>query len=275
MPKIAGSELAHLASTHTVGAPAASEVIIVSVILRPKTPLPTQAAGMPLLSREQFAAAHGADPAAIALVEGFARRQGFAVVEFNAARHTVMLSGTLDKMASAFGVRFANYSAAEVVYRGYEGAITIPGDLAVVVVAVLGLDNRPAAEPRVRVAPAAGLTTRAYTPIEVATAYGFPATSKGNGQCIGIIELGGGFHASDLEAFFGVLNLPVPQVVVVSVDGGTNSPDSPGGGDADFEVGLDIEVAGAVAPQARLAVYFAPVLHKGSSTPLPRRSTTL
>jgi kumamolisin len=42
---------------------------------------------------------------------------------------------------------------------------------------------------------------------------------------------------------------------VVSVDGGMNSPDGDG---ADVEVGLDIEVAGAVAPGAKMAVYFAP-----------------
>jgi hypothetical protein len=47
---------------------------------------------------------------------------------------------------------------------------------------------------------------------------------------------------------------------VVSVDNGSNSPD-PMGNDptnADFEVALDIEVAGAIAPDAVLVVYFAP-----------------
>jgi kumamolisin len=48
----------------------------------------------------------------------------------------------------------------------------------------------------------------------------------------------------------------VPTVVAVPVDGGSNAP-SPGN-DADTEVALDIQVAGGVAPAARIAVYFAP-----------------
>jgi kumamolisin len=42
----------------------------------------------------------------------------------------------------------------------------------------------------------------------------------------------------------------------VSVDGGTNSPSDPNG--ADGEVMLDIEVAGAIAPAAKIVVDFAP-----------------
>jgi kumamolisin len=50
-------------------------------------------------------------------------------------------------------------------------------------------------------------------------------------------------------------------VVSVGVDGAGNRP---GGADgADGEVMLDIEVAGSVAPQAKIAVYFAPNTDKG------------
>jgi kumamolisin len=78
----------------------------------------------------------------------------------------------------------------------------------------------------------------------------------GKGQCIGLIELGGGFTPSDTTAAFQAMGLPAPTVVAVSVDGGTNTP-SPDDG-ADGEVALDIQVAGGAAPDARLAVYFAP-----------------
>src|SRR5208282_5666472 len=47
----------------------------------------------------------------------------------------------------------------------------------------------------------------------------------------------------------------------VSVDGGTNSPGDPSGPDA--EVMLDIEVSGAIAPGAKIAVYFAPNTDQG------------
>ena len=50
-----------------------------------------------------------------------------------------------------------------------------------------------------------------------------------------------------------------PSVTAVSVDGGKNTP----GSDADVEVMLDIEVVGAVANGAKIAVYFAPNTDKG------------
>src|SRR6201999_281747 len=57
--------------------------------------------------------------------------------------------------------------------------------------------------------------------------------------------------------YFKGLGVTAPSVTAVGVDGGQNTP----AGDpnsADGEVMLDIEVAGAVAPQATIAVYFAP-----------------
>ena len=64
-----------------------------------------------------------------------------------------------------------------------------------------------------------------------------------------------------MKAYFRQLGLPQPAVVSVDVDGGGNRPGGPDG--ADGEVMLDIEVAGAVAPQAKIAVYFAPNTDKG------------
>jgi kumamolisin len=104
--------------------------------------------------------------------------------------------------------------------------------------------------------------TSSYTPVEVARAYDFPTGTTGAGQCVAIIELGGGYHQSDLETYFGELGLPVPTVTTVSVDGAGNIPS----GDprsADGEVLLDIEVVGAIATGARIAVYFAPNSDQG------------
>ena len=94
-----------------------------------------------------------------------------------------------------------------------------------------------------------------YTPLQVAAAYNYPAAT-GAGHAGGIIELGGGFGPADLDAYFGALGLPVPSVTAVLVAGGTNTSDGPDG--ADGEVLLDIEIAGALAPDASFRVYFAP-----------------
>src|SRR5204863_2152680 len=83
----------------------------------------------------------------------------------------------------------------------------------------------------------------------------------GKGQCVAIIELGGGFRTADLRAYFQQLGLAVPKVVSVSVDHGRNHPAGPNS--ADGEVMLDIEVVGGVAPGATIAVYFAPNTTRG------------
>ncbi|MDH5339735.1 MAG: S53 family peptidase, partial [Rubrivivax sp.] len=89
----------------------------------------------------------------------------------------------------------------------------------------------------------------------------FPTGLDGSGECIGIIELGGGYRPSDLSAYFSSLGLAAPKVKVVHVDHGRNHPTN--ASSADGEVMLDIEVAGAIAPKATLAVYFAPNTDQG------------
>ena len=76
---------------------------------------------------------------------------------------------------------------------------------------------------------------------DLCAAYDWPTGLPGGGV-IGIVELGGGWVPSDLEKFFGEIAQPVPHVTDVSVGGSTNTP---GVSDADGEVALDIEVAGA------------------------------
>lgn len=92
-----------------------------------------------------------------------------------------------------------------------------------------------------------------YNPRQVAAAYNCPIGAyDGTGVTVGIIELGGGYNASDLTA----MGLPTSNVTVVSVSGGKSASDGPDG--ADGEVMLDVEVVAAVAPGAKIRVYFAP-----------------
>jgi kumamolisin len=72
-------------------------------------------------------------------------------------------------------------------------------------------------------------------------AYNWPSGMPGGGV-IAIVELGGGWTASDMTSFFQSINQPVPSITDVSVDGTENTP---GQSDDDYEVGLDIQVSGA------------------------------
>ena len=64
-------------------------------------------------------------------------------------------------------------------------------------------------------------------PRTVAKTYQFPPGRAGRGQTIGIIVLGGGFHESDLDAYFKHLGMPKPKITVVEVEGQENHPADP------------------------------------------------
>jgi len=72
-------------------------------------------------------------------------------------------------------------------------------------------------------AHAAGASDGTWTVPALCTAYDWPANQAG-GSVIAIVELGGGWVQSDMDAFFQSVDQPSPQITDVSVDGTTNSP---------------------------------------------------
>jgi kumamolisin len=213
-----------------------------------------------VVSRDEWAREHGAHDDDLGAVVEFARRYGIDLVSVDAARRAVRLRGTVDAVARAFeaGDLGLFELPSGVRYRGREGSLSVPAELGGVVTGVFGIDSRPQAEPRIRFASNAVTT---YTPVEVARAYSFPPGATGEGETVGIIELGGGYQTADLTTYFQGLGLTPPTVTTVGVDGGTNAP----GVDtnADGEVMLDIEVIGSIAPRASIVVYFAPNTDQG------------
>ncbi|MET0381955.1 MAG: S53 family peptidase, partial [Burkholderiaceae bacterium] len=271
---VPGSDKRPLPGARAIGPARADERIEVTLRLRAKTPLPPAASGADgdvpparrrYLTRGQFTAAHGAAARDIDKVAAFARSQGLAVVETDAGRRSVVLSGDVQAMSAAFEVTLQQFEHEDGLYRGRVGPISVPGDLDGIVEGVFGLDDRQQADPHFqRHQLAVGLKSVAaasFDPPALARLYDFPADADGGGQCIGIIELGGGFKPADLETYFAGLGLAGPRVKTVLVDHAKNHPTN--SSSADGEVMLDIEVAGAVAPKAAIAVYFAPNTSQG------------
>ncbi|MFZ0961574.1 MAG: S53 family peptidase [Terriglobia bacterium] len=267
---IAGSERAPLHGARLVGPADPQERIEVTLVLKPVT-----SAALPSLertgkvkpherahlSREEFAAKHGADPKDIAKIDAFAHEHGLDVGPVNLAARTVVLFGTVQAMSEAFNVTLQMYDHPTGRYRGRTGPVEIPGELDGVVQGVFGLDNRPQAMPHMRPIHEQGGAWHSsqkgvsYLPTQVAKLYDYPAKVNGQGECIAIIELGGGYKTSDLSAYFQQLGIKEPQISAISVGGTGNRPTGDANG-PDGEVMLDIEVAGSVAPGAQIAVYF-------------------
>ena len=130
--------------------------------------------------------------------------------------------------------------------EGAQGPLTVPAELDGVITSVLGIDNRPRPS---RGSASRRTRRRTYTPVEVGQAYSFPAQATGEGETVGIIELGGGFDTADLDAVF-----PGARAHAARRDRGQRRRGhqlARHRHNADGEVMLDIEVVGAVAPARR------------------------
>src|SRR5438093_6889519 len=162
------------------------------------------------------------------------------------------LAGPSRSIRAAFGVDLAHYEHPEGSYRGRVGPVHVPPELEHAVNGVFGLDDRP--QTRLRAEPAAVAAPKRFSPPKVAELYEFPPGTDGLGQCLAILQFGGGFRHDDLEAYCRRAGVATPQVEVVSIAGVGNQPGSP----RDAEVLLDLELVATLAPGARIVVYFAP-----------------
>lgn len=208
------------------------------------------------LPDDAFAARYGASPEDLERVADFAVQHGLTVEDTNAARRTVVVSGTVEQLSRAFAVSLGRYEhtvtrhrggALAERYRGRDGFIYVPKALADVIVGVFGLDNR-------RVVRHNSADPPNTTPLSIETItqlYGFP-TNSASGQTIAILSEGG-YLTSDISASF---SGSPPTVTDVSVDATNN-------GSADPETTQDIVVAAKAAPGAAIAVYFTTYTQQG------------
>jgi kumamolisin len=267
---IAGSERALRAGSRLIGPCNPDERVEITMRVRPRVAKVVPAAKIgatpPLkrrnMSREEYAAAHGAAPADLAKVKAFAAKSGLDVLSESAAEKSVKLSGTVRALSAAFDVKLMEYAHPDGDYRGRIGSVHLPAALTSVVKGVWGLDNRRQARAHAHIHDAAR-SGRAvsFTAPQVAQLYNFPAGTDGTGECIGIIEFGGGFETTDVATYFKNLGIGVPSIKAFAVDGVSNTPGKDP--NSDGEVALDIQVAGSVAPGAKFVVYFAPFTERG------------
>ncbi len=270
MVAVPGSEKPALPEAALAGALPPEEQFQVTVRVRRQTALPPlepHTAQMPAertyMTHDALAAQHGASADDLAKVATFAGQFGLRVDDSDPARRSVLLSGMTAQFEAAFSVTLQSYALPGGDVRGRSGLIYVPSELDGIVVGVFGLDNRPFARAHWTLAAgdAPAVPRTAFYPAEIAKLYDFPTDVTGQGQKIGIVEMGGGFRQSDLDTYFAEAGVPSPPAVSVAsfAGGGTNSPgtDALDPANPDVEVMLDIEVAGSIAPGAEIVLYFA------------------
>jgi kumamolisin len=217
--------------------------------------------------RRRLAEEAGAGQEDLDRVTQYVTGAGMQVESADAATRTVTVRGTAEQAKEAFGVSLGRYETDDLGYRGREGAVQVPADLADVVQAILGLDNRPQARmhlkrgqalgedalPDLQTRPAALLPSisaqaaaahgqrpdpQPMWPMQVASLYGFPRDFDGSGETIAIIELGGGFGADEVTTYFGRAGVRAPSVEAIGVLGGHNNPGADPGADGEVMIAV-------------------------------------
>lgn len=234
--------------------------------------------------RAAFAERHGATLHDLAVLRSFTAESGLVTRHINRAARSVALSGTVRNFEAAFRVALMNVQGPSGAYRSHKHPIQVPSLLHGIVEAVIGLDNRLTPQTQSQ-AGAPGYSS--ITPSDLIAHYDFPQRCDGRGRRIGIIELGGGFHRSDMEQYFPAFGLATPKITTVPVIPEVHNNPSPRALLAAFASGviagklpavpagersrltatlettLDLQVAGSLANGAELLVYFAAQTNTG------------
>lgn len=230
-----------------------TEPIKLTIVLKARRPLDPFG---PRLSRAELGRRHGTLQAVIDRVVQYVGGHGLTVIHASAAEHCVRLSGTYAQAQSAFApeqIGRYRWGSRELICRS--GHLHVPPNLAEHVVAIMGFDQRPIARPHFRIRPLSTPSVVSYDPTQVAKRYGFPTDVTGANETIALIELGGGYDASQMSTYFATQNIHrTGTLEAVAVD---DAPTEPSGGPSgpDGEVQLDIELAGSIASAANIAVY--------------------
>ena len=197
--------------------------------------------------------------------------QGFSIVSNNPLGSTISFKGTAGQAAVAFGVQIHKYQRTDgSSYFANDRSPAWPRALAGNIIDVFGLSNELTQHHNYQFAdtdktkssvvmPRRGPNGTNFTPAELRSTYSIPAAYTGAGRTIALYELGG-YDPQNVDVFDQTFGLPTGNRQDISIDG---QPTSSNDGDIQVEVELDIEVANAIAPQARVLVYCAPLRATG------------
>jgi hypothetical protein len=225
------------------------------------------------LTPEQFGQKFGPADADVQALSGWLQGHGLSVAKVSKGRSVIEFTGTIGQVEEAFHTSIHSYNANGKVFHANATDPKIPAALQPVIAGVSQLNDIPP-KPLSKLLGKASYTAKQHeahprwtepgtsgslpyyllTPEDFATQYDvnpvYTSGVKGTGQAIGIIN-DSNIDVSIVNAYRALFGLPVnpPQVVVDGNDPGIT-------GDA-TEAYLDVENAGAVAPNATVILYTA------------------
>jgi kumamolisin len=224
------------------------------------------------LSVAQYVDTYGATKEDMAAVLAFAAKNNMTLFRAEAATRSVALNCPAASAKSAFGVQLSRYESPDPMVKGeaththygFEGEVHLPPDMADIITAVIGLDDR-----NIHAKPAVDFTgdpppASSAVPLlvsECAQLYRFPAlpaSTPATDVVIGIHAPGGSYLQTDINTYFtntptGWQTVPVMQDANCVVGGTTYKN---GVNPVDPEVSLDIQTSTTIAQGCTANVYF-------------------
>lgn len=208
------------------------------------------------LTRTQLENYFGCHESDIKDLEAYFRGFDLKITEFLNLSRILKLEGSIENFEKCFHSEIGIFEGPNKSrYVAYKKALYLPQEFVQKIVHVRGLIYLPKKAVRIpskthdKIA-APTYKQVGYSPKRLAEAYNFPKKLKGNGQCIGILELGGTFNESDFQAFFKKQKVKEPIIEHVGkVEGKDTFVNN-------AEVTLDTEVIGALVPEAVLVIYY-------------------
>ncbi len=223
------------------------------------------------LTPQQFGERFGAADSDVQIAAGWLKSHGFKVARVTKSKGLIEFSGTAGQLREALHTQIHQYSIKGETHYANANEISIPSALAPLVRGISPLNNFRAqpqlqALGRASYSPTTKKTTPQWTlpngnttfyavaPEDFATQYDlaplYQAGVNGTGQTIGIINESN-IDVGLVSAYQQLFGLPSNPTQVV-IDG-----DDPGLNGADVEAYLDVEVSGAVAPNATVNLYIS------------------
>lgn len=232
------------------------------------------------LTPEQFGAQFGPSDQDIATVTSWLTNHGFSVSKVNPGHQTIEISGSVAQLRNAFHTQIHRYAYNGQTRYANANEPQIPAALAPVVGGFVSLSNFPIrsyaqtygkaqydpktnkAVPQWTLGNSSSLSL-VLSPQDYAVQYNlsplYTAGVNGTGQTIAIINESN-INVDLVNQFRSLFNLPVnpPQVIIDGNDPGIDGINNPGGPNfAAVEAYLDVEWAGAVAPNATIDLVIA------------------
>src|SRR6185437_7879171 len=234
----------------------------------------------------QLTARYGPTAAQLGVVESYLRSVGVTITSVSPQRNIVDATASVSVADRAFGVRILRWRGADgsVFYSPATDPV-LPAAVARLVLAVSGLDDLAALQPQTVTcttkptggAPAGtcadpgGVSHHGYSPAQLRSAYGLSRLAgarecgkvacDGRGQYIGIVAFGSSWDPDNEAAFdkqYG-LNVPSPSSTAFCPKNVSCPIPTVHSSFADVaavtEADLDVEMAHAIAPGARVLIY--------------------